>query len=347
MKVMTPMIHKAKALLFSGLVLTATIVSPVQAEEIACTGKNLLSELKEKSPDLYATLENTAVSLPYGEGLLWKVEKKGVKPSYLFGTMHMADPRLIDLPAHVQKAFDESSTLALEITDILDPKALQQKAQGLMQYSLYLDGTTVEDRMTAEQVKVVGENFANRAPVPWLLAKRMRPWALIGALALPACENARKAAGKPFLDQLLAQKADAAGKELVSLETLESQMKVMASLPEEMMVDALVQTAKMGIRLDDVFETMISLYTQENTGLIWAMMKKLGPTGLEPAPQSVGYAEFQRELVDERNENMVSAALPLLDKGGAFIAIGALHLPGESGMLKILEQKGYRISAVR
>ena len=131
------------------------------------------------------------------------------------------------------------------------------------------------------------------------------------------------------------------------LETLEGQMKVMASLPEKMMVDALVQTAQMGTRLDDVFETMISLYSQQNTGFIWAMMQKLGPTGLEAAPKSADYAEFQRELVDERNENMVIAAQPLLDKGNAFIAIGALHLPGESGMLRILEQNGYRISAIR
>ena len=49
-----------------------------------------------------------------------------------------------------------------------------------------------------------------------------------------------------------------------------------------------------------------------------------------------------RQLVDERNTRME----PYLKKGQAFIAIGALHLPGKAGVLSLLAQKGYRVSVV-
>ena len=43
---------------------------------------------------------------------------------------------------------------------------------------------------------------------------------------------------------------------------------------------------------------------------------------------------------------MIDAALPLIDGGGAFIAIGALHLPGETGMIELLKQRGYTVTRV-
>ena len=61
---------------------------------------------------------------------------------------------------------------------------------------------------------------------------------------------------------------------------------------------------------------------------------------------SAEYAAFQREIVDRRNITMVEEAEKYLQQGGAFIAVGALHLPGEAGMLNILAQKGYSISRI-
>jgi uncharacterized protein YbaP (TraB family) len=58
------------------------------------------------------------------------------------------------------------------------------------------------------------------------------------------------------------------------------------------------------------------------------------------------FAGFQQKLIYERNEKMHTVAEPLLDKGGVFVAIGALHLPGDHGMVELLRQAGYTVTKI-
>jgi len=303
-----------------------------------------MAELAKSSPQTIRLIEKSALEISHGKGLLWKIEKPGTKPSFLFGTMHMADPRLLDLDPKVLSAFDASNTLALELTEILDPEKLKEKAAGLAQFTIYTDGSTISSRLTPEQEKITKENFNRRSSMPWILAKRLKPWALMGAMALPACETARKQAGKPFLDQFLAQRADKAGMKLVGLETVKSQIMAMAGLPEKTMIIALVETAKLGDRVDDIFETMIVLYEKEEIGQISTMLQHIGPEDDGTLNADTDASSFQQDVIDGRNITMVENAEPLLKIGGAFIAVGALHLSGDKGILNILAQKGYEIS---
>ena len=65
--------------------------------EFVCTGQNLMEEITRTQPDLAAEIDKAAAEVPFGKGLLWKVTKDGVTPSYIFGTMLMSDPRLLAL----------------------------------------------------------------------------------------------------------------------------------------------------------------------------------------------------------------------------------------------------------
>ena len=105
----------------------------------------------------------------------------------------------------------------------------------------------------------------------------MKPWMLSALVALPVCEMARKAAGAPVLDVKLAKDAQAAGKKLEGLETVADQLHAMASLPMEFHLKGLVDTLKLGDRMDDVVETMISLYTQGDTGTFWPLFRAVLP----------------------------------------------------------------------
>jgi hypothetical protein len=103
---------------------TSKAVTEDAEPAIQCTGVNLIPAMQRDQPELAEKMRQEARATPYGEGLIWKIEKDGLRPSYLFGTIHLADPRLLTLKPAVRKAFDESSTLGLEITEILDPKKL-------------------------------------------------------------------------------------------------------------------------------------------------------------------------------------------------------------------------------
>ena len=96
--------------------------SKADAQEIVCTGENMVAALKRDDPAAYAKLEAEGATTPNSAARLWKIEKDGVKPSYLFGTMHMTDPRVIDLTPEAKAAFDSAGTVVIESTEILDEK---------------------------------------------------------------------------------------------------------------------------------------------------------------------------------------------------------------------------------
>ncbi|MEP1208509.1 MAG: TraB/GumN family protein [Rhizobiaceae bacterium] len=328
------------------LALALTMASPAlgMAEEIKCTGDYLIPQIEQQNPEIAKSMRAEAAATLHGKGLTWKIEKDGLKPSYLFGTIHLTDPRLLELKPAARKAFDSSSTLALEITEILDPKKMAGVAFTALQYTTYTDGTTLSDRLSEADKKVLQAAAVKKLGLPWSVAGRMKPWALMGTLSMPTCELARKKAQKPVVDTHLGQLAQAQNKKIVALETMVSQLQAMNSLPEEMSLKGLIQSASLGSRMEDLFETMIQLYLQEETALVWAMMRRVAPEGFVAAQEDAQYAAFQREIVDRRNHTMADEAEKHLAKGGVFVAVGALHLPGEQGMINILAQKGYRLS---
>ncbi len=316
------------------------------AEEVVCAGKYLIPQIEQQNPEIARQMYAEADATLYGKGLIWKVEKDGLQPSYLFGTIHLSDPRLLDLKPAARQAFDNSDTLALEITELLDPKKMAGVVFAAFQYTTYTDGTTLSDRLSEADQKALTAAIEKKLGLPWSVAQKMKPWALMGSLGAPACEMARKKEQKPIVDAFLGQMAQTQGKQIVALETMISQLKAMDGLPEAASLKGLMQTVTLGARLDDLFETMIQLYLQEETALVWALMRRVSADGFAAAQDHAQYAEFQREIVVRRNHTMAQEAEKHIAKGSAFIAVGALHLPGEEGMVNILAQKGYRLSRV-
>src|SRR5438132_1216189 len=72
----------------------------------------------------------------FARGLLWRVSKKGVAPSHVFGTIHVADPRLSELPPAVRRAFGGAKSLMLEFM----PDAYSKER--FLQAALFLDDLT-------------------------------------------------------------------------------------------------------------------------------------------------------------------------------------------------------------
>jgi uncharacterized protein YbaP (TraB family) len=323
----------------SFLLVAAFAVGQARAETPVCTGVDLMQALRKDDPAAARRIEEDARATPNGSGLLWKIEKAGLGTSYLFGTMHMTDPRVTALPGAAQAAFDASATVVIETTDVLDQAEMMAAIMQKPELMMFTDQTTLQSLLSPEDAAAVEAALSERG-IPLASVSKMKPWMLSAMVALPACEMARKAAGLPVLDVKLAQDAEASGKELRGLETVTDQLEAMASLPMDFHIRGLVDTLKLGDRMDDVVETMISLYVQGEVGAIWPLFRAVLPdSGVEE-----GYAAFEEVMVTARNKTMAVEAEPILQKGGAFVAIGALHLPGAEGVVELLRKAGYTVT---
>ena len=90
---------------------------------------------------------------------------------------------------------------------------------------------------------------------------------------------------------------------------------------------------------------MIQLYLDENIAAVMPTLEtvaaKLGGTD-----DDEGYAAFEEKIVVNRNHIMAERAQPHLEEGSVFLAVGALHLPGEEGVAQLLQDAGYTITPV-
>lgn len=163
-----------------------------------------------------------------------------------------------------------------------------------------------------------------------------KPWALVVLLSAPA------GAGGEFLDLALYRQAKEAGKQILGLESIDEQLAVFEGLDESQQVEMLRLTLAAQDHMDDLLGALITAY------LAGDLAKLQHISARYPALGSGELGEHFREVaIDRRNHRMAERAAPQLERGGCFVAVGALHLPGEKGLLELLRQRGYQVRAVR
>jgi uncharacterized protein len=334
-------LRKALSCLIASLALaTAASAQP------ACRGADQWPLLAQSQPALHARMLEVVRTEPNGEALLWKITpaqpaSANDKTSWLFGTIHISDPRVHALSTAVRDALTSAKVLALEVDDI-GPKAMQ-KAIGQNEKLLVLsDGRRLDKLLPPEESKALLA-VSRKLGVPAAEAVLFRPWFLTTLMSLPACENARQAAGLKPLDSALQDMAVARRIRVVGLETIADQLQAMASLPLETELAWLRASLLLYPRIEDLTETLVQLYLQRRISATWELSQGMsGALALTPEQLQ----QVQQVLVVRRNHKMQDTALPLLDAGGVFIGVGALHLPGRDGLVQLLRDKGYTVTAV-
>ncbi|MGD2074082.1 MAG: TraB/GumN family protein [Gammaproteobacteria bacterium] len=259
-------------------------------------------------------------------GLLWRVEREGSQPSYVFGTMHSDHPNVVDLAPPVQRAFDQAGALILEVT--LDSESLASLSTAL----LMRDGRSLEALVGQE---VFGRAVAAMAGhgVPEVLVARMKPWAVAVTLMTPPARSGL------VLDHVLYRKAVADGKPVEGLETPAEQVALFDSLTLQEQVVLLRDTLN---HLPDIERMLIELreaWLQRDL----AQLARINEISLRDTDPDIAAAFNQRIIID-RNHRMAERLEAPLREGNRFIAVGALHLPGSQGLLQLLSERGYRIT---
>jgi uncharacterized protein len=311
------------------------------AGDLSCGGANIMEAIKLKDSASYQALIDDGAKTLNGASRLWKIEKAGTSTSYLFGTMHLTDPRVIDLTPQAQSAFDSVGTIVIESTEILDPNVAAKALQARPDLMMFTDEKTLSSYLDPTQTDLLDKGLKSRG-ISLAAVNKMKPWLIAGMVSLPACEAQRKKSGASFLDIKLAKDAAAKAKKVLGLETISEQLDAMASLPMELHINGLLDSLALGATIDDVMETMIVLYTEGKIGTIVPFLKTVSGTD----SNSKSYGQLEEAMITARNKTMRDRGLPILEKGSAFIAVGALHLPGEHGLIELLRKQGYAVSAI-
>lgn len=307
----------------------------------ACTGTNLVKQLRKEDPSKLAAISAEAEKFENGDSIFWKVSRKGTKPSWLFGTMHSADKRILALMEKIRPGFDAASSVIIENTDSLEGGKSTDTVAVLKQYAFLEAGTTLDSLVPQSDLPVLKEALASRH-MAWASARQMQPWLVTASIAIPVCDLQAKAAGVAVLDALIGATAKKQGKTLIGLESVEEQFKAVSSIPFEFHVNALNETLKLSHLSDDLMETTKSLYLEGKTGWMLPLVRSFAPETYT----GKGYADFQRLLLTNRNHLMAERAAEHLEKGNAFMAVGALHLPGEEGLVALLRKAGFTLEPV-
>ncbi|EPF95859.1 hypothetical protein L258_01833 [Brucella abortus 84-0928] len=234
-----------------------------RAGQAPCTshGINLMDGLEKSKPALLAELTAEAAATPNSKGIFWKIEKDGVEPSYLFGTLHLSDPRVMKMPQAASEAYDSAQTVVIEAADITHRKTFPRIMQEQPDLMLFNDGTTLESHLPKERRADIEQKLVQRGIVLAAMNK-IKPWVLSNLLATTKCERARKARGELFLDEQLAIEAQKQGREVKGLESIAEQFAAMNSLPLDFHIRNLIATVDFGDKIEDSMETAITLYLQ-------------------------------------------------------------------------------------
>jgi uncharacterized protein YbaP (TraB family) len=161
----------------------------------------------------------------------------------------------------------------------------------------------------------------------------MKVWAAMMTLSVPPPQTGL------FMDFSLSLRAAGAGLKVFGLETLEEQLSFLEKMPMEQQLALLDQALDEFDRVEEVHDEMVEHYLAGDLGGLEA---KTDEQLNELAPEARDY--FIEKGIVERNRRMVSAVLPRLAEGRVFIAVGALHLPGESGLIHSLREAGYDLN---
>ena len=266
----------------------------------------------------------------FDKGLLWRVEKSGAAPSHLFGTVHLADKRVTALLEVVRKQLDAAQSFTMEIA--LDPPNIAALAARMV----YTDGRDLPGVAGEELFRKVVPLMAGYGVPPELL-RLFKPWAVMLMLAMPPQQP------EDVLDVMLYRVASQQGKRLHYLETVDDQVAAFEGMSEADQVALLKHAVEIQRDLPAMTGKLLEAYLQRDLGLIW----QINETSVKDRPELKPLNEvFARRLLFERNTRMVERMQPQLRAGNAFVAVGALHLYGEKGILSLLQRDGYRVSRV-
>lgn len=269
---------------------------------------------------------------PTERPFLWMIE--GEQPSFLYGTFHLPDKRVLALPPVVEKAAGSVDGLYVEVT----PDELAGAAAQMM----LPDGKSLKD-VLPEDLYNRTRQFVESKGLPFMALQRLKPWVLTVQLQL--LDYIQQLATRQPLDMMLFSRARQAGKEVGGIETLEEQLSVFEEFSQEEQVqllkEALDQLENDPERTGTYMERLLLAYLGgEEEKLYETLFEEVDLN--DPVDQKFVRLVFTQR--DIRMAERIAARLQENPGRSYFFAVGAGHLVSQNGVRKHLEAQGYRIT---
>ncbi|MBT8339978.1 MAG: DUF4124 domain-containing protein [Desulfatitalea sp.] len=261
-------------------------------------------------------------------GLLWRIERQGLRPSHLLGTIHSSDPRVVRLKPAVAQALDQSDRFVMEME--MDASILTALGAEMM-LAGDKDLADLLGRDLFAQAAAAMADFGLPEPA----VRRFKPWAVMALLSMP------KPTAAPVLDLVLHQRAQGAGKPTAGLETMQEQVAVFEGMSMADQITLLKMTLADLPQLPTFFEQLLQAYVSDDLGQIARLAAKYNSRDQTETTQ-----RFMLRINDQRNARMVRRMQSHLARGNSFIAVGALHLSGPTGLIDLLRAEGYQVIPV-
>ena len=272
-----------------------------------------------------------AQPLPGKNALLWKVSGKDLKnPSYLFGTFHFLTNAFVDTIPAVTKAYQQADAVVGELV-------IDETVQApLMQASL-LQGTTLKAVLPEPVYTNTARWFKAEAGIELAQLDALNPMAVMTtALALAQQKYFPNPPNTVQLDAYFQQRAKRDGKKVAGLETVEVQIETLfKKITPQRQTELLADLFREGVRLQDTMQLMYKAYIDRNLQLLEALMYR----GTYQ-PHEI------KALLDDRNRAWLQQLPAMMKNGSLFVAVGALHLTGTSGLVEQLRKQGYTVTPI-
>lgn len=299
----------------------ATKLWPVLLLATACASKGAVKPTVDAPP-------------PGKPIFLWEIRKEGLPVSHLLGTFH-ALPTGTVLPARFYEAYDAAERLVVEVdVEKVDPTAV---ARLTFTRGTYPDGDGLDQHLSPELWEKV-QRSVSELGLPPEGAQRMRPWLL--AMTLPVLEMHKQGYSQASgVERRLLKRAHGEDpKPVLALETTESQLGMLAGLPDAVQIALLEDAVETSGK--DQLDSLVKAWLEGDT-VAFEAITFLG------ANQRPAMRPFYEAMFDKRNLEMAQRVDALLGEGGSLlVAVGAGHLVGPTGLVKQLRQRGYTVEQV-
>ena len=275
---------------------------------------------------LFISLFSNAQELE--KSLLWKISGNGLKkPSYLFGTIHLTCDTSLD--ANTLNALETTEQLYLELD--MDDKSIQMK---LMKLMMMKDGAKLSTLLSPEDFKILDEFMKKNLNMSAKLFDSFKPF-MISSMLFPKMLDCKSQSVESELMKITKEQNE----EIFGLEKAEDQMKVFDEISYQDQADELLKTVKDNLEKDKKeFQEMITIYQNKD---IEGMLKMMSDSDNKIT------SENQDILLNDRNKKWIPIMVKIMKDKPTFFGVGAAHLAGENGVIKLLRKKGYKVEAVK